>query len=175
MNRILTENPRRPIKKARTGSTNIVVEADNTLSLETYQGIKTPVVPNIGINTVLTAKVSVPSSGITSLNSIPAPGAGKIIVPVEAFMYLHNQSARFSANTTVYVINNTVSTPVYSGDVSDTVTVPGSLRTFNKFSTSANTTNLYSNQPLNLWAPFGSPVGGAATLDVYVSYKIVSL
>ena len=182
MNRILTQYPAtrlRPLKKARDGATNIIVNTDGTLSVQTYEGETAPVLPGNAYGTY-TTKVDISSSGVTNLNStpitiIPNPGTGAFIEPISAVMYLHSATSAFTTNTSLVLQKDTVSSPLFTLNIADSPSVAGAMRTIQPVYPLSGNTNIAPNKPLNLWCSTGNPSGGDGALTLWVTYKIVSL
>ena len=186
MNRIITQFPNsnnvRPLKKARNNATNIIVDKDGTLSVQTYQGQTSQVIPGQSY-AVYTTKVSLTPTQIQSLNStpvtiIPAPPSNQFIQCLGATYYLSGITSHpYSANTNLVLQKDSVSTPVFTLSIADTSGSTGSVfRTCPAYSAGTGTTNLAPGMPLNLWCSTGNPIGGTGSvLSVYVTYKINNL
>ena len=182
MNRIITQFPKdsaRPVKKARNGATNIIVDTDGTLLIQSFDGTTVAPIPAIQY-AVYTVKVSVPTSGVTNLNStpvviVPSPGVGSFIEPLGATMYLHNATTAYSANTGVTIQFDTLSSPVFNMGIADAPTVAGQFRACAPYKPNNGDSNIISNKNLNLWAPAGNPTGGDGALTIWLTYKVVSL
>lgn len=182
MNRIITQFPKdsaRPVKKARNGATNIIVDTDGTLLIQSFDGTTVAPIPAVQY-AVYTVKTTIPASGVTSLNStpvtiVPSPGAGAFIEPISAVMYLHNATTPYSANTGVTIQFDTLTSPVFTIGIADTPTVAGQLRACVPYKPDTGESNIISNKNLNLWAPSGNPSGGDGALTIWLTYKIVSL
>lgn len=134
-----------------------------------------------GGGTVSTIKVSLPSSAILALNAtpfelIPAPGAGKTINVLKVFF-------KYNFNTTPYSGGGGIAVSLGSGFGSIPVSnaIGGVL---NNFQTSYAKPTMYTGSVvisfgyanIGLYLTAGLPqTGGDGSLDVYITYDVVTL
>ena len=125
------------------------------------------------------AKVTIPSAEILQLNStpkelVPAPGAGKMIV-------LLNAAVRLTFGSSVYTTNITLNIQTAGANYeqsqffnalgwgSDTFVVRSNS------SGVAGNIALAENQALQAVVPSGNPAAGDSDIDVYIQYAIVDI
>lgn len=135
-----------------------------------------------GVGEVVTVKVSLSSAEILALNGTPkeliaAPGSGKIIQPI-ATMY------RYNYGTLTYNTNQTMQL-YYNGFVGNTITNTLLSRTESAIlrQGAISTTSLtyltatqdIVNKAFMLSVQTGNPAAGDGTLDVYITYTIITL
>ena len=138
-------------------------------------------VTHVGVQTdectcVQTVKVSLSSAQIlsaftTPIEIIPAPGAGKFIAPL-------NISIKYNFVTAAYDTNVDVAFKIGTGEIVDTNDI---LNSGNNLLFNIVITNYYGilsnieNQNMVFTVPVGNPTDGDSTLDVYVTYQIITL
>lgn len=138
-------------------------------------------VTHVGVQTdectcVQTVKVSLSSAQIlsaftTPIEIIPAPGAGKFIAPL-------NISIKYNFVTAAYDTNMDVAFKIGTGEIIDTNDIlnSGSNTLFNIVITNYyGTLSNIENQNMVFTVPVGNPTFGDSTLDVYVTYQIITL
>ena len=125
-----------------------------------------------------TVKVSISSAEILNLNSapkqlIPAPGAGKFILPLRVIIQGNYNTSTYATNTNLQFAPNTLFQTNFSAALGFTA---DQLATYT-LTTNAGTSSPENtiNQPINIFALAGNPTDGDGTIDVYVSYIIVTL
>jgi len=130
---------------------------------------------------VITVKVSLSSAEILALFTTPkeliaAPGAGKFIQPI-AVVY------NFTYGTTTYTTNVSLNIgydPVANGSITNTTILgAGQSRLARALFSSANTFVLSSFDPVNkgfyAHVHAGDPLSGDGTLDIIITYCIISI
>lgn len=127
------------------------------------------------ISSLIKSKVTLTSAQILALNSTPvqlvaAPGAGKAL-------QVHNVTSRINYATTAYTTNLTMR--AYSTSTNGAFINGNSLSrtatTTEQFQEGSNTLIINENQPLILDVAVGNPLAGDGTLDVYVTYTVLTL
>lgn len=132
---------------------------------------------------VITAKVSISSAEILALNGAPktliaAPGAGKIIQPLMYLLVYTYGAATYAVNTTAQIYYNGVSS---LGVVTSTILnrTESYIQRMGTASTTAFSFPVASadikNKALIMDVQSGNPTTGDGTLDVYVSYAVITL
>jgi uncharacterized protein YlxP (DUF503 family) len=169
-------------------STNLDVVAQGTLNLGTATttgrtGITTTILGSLaGDDVVKTVKVSLSSAEILALNATPkqliaAPGSGKTIQVARIIGKLNFVSAAYATNTTLQVhFNNGGSVTVISNQsVLLTSTVNRMLHFIDATPTGATSLQYIENADLRLNVASGNPTTGGGSLDLYITYKIITL
>lgn len=143
---------------------------DEVVAIEEY------LLNNPPVSSVVTDKVSVSSAEILALNTTPkvlvsAPGAGKYISILKITSQYNYGSVAYATNLLCQIRDTG------SGDIHF---VSGSIinGTANKIVTnwSANASKLVTeNNTVDLNVNGGNPVNGDGTLDIYITYEIVTL
>lgn len=146
-------------------------------------GITTTILGSLaGDDVVKTVKVSLSSAEILALNATPkqliaAPGSGKTIQVARIIGKLNFVSAAYATNTTLQVhFNNGGSVTVISNQsVLLTSTVNRMLHFIDATPTGATSLQYIENADLRLNVASGNPTTGGGSLDLYITYKIITL
>ena len=126
---------------------------------------------------VITVKTSLTSSDILALNTTPitlveAQGSGTIIQPLSIVLSVDYGTAAYATNTTLQIkyqaLPGNMTTSTIISATQDTIvrTLPNTTLTF---------TSLPINTPLVVDVASGDPTAGDGTLDIYVSYVVITL
>jgi hypothetical protein len=126
-----------------------------------------------GASAVLTAKVSLTSAQILALYDTPveliaAPGAGKVI-------QLIANASRLNYGSADYLISG--SNPSLQNPTGNS---QGLISTLNSpvsviFSETLTPTTMIANEAMNLYIDTANPTTGDSTLDIYLTYRIITL
>lgn len=127
---------------------------------------------------VITKKITIASADILTLNATPveliaAPGAGKAIQVISVMGRMNFLTAPYATNTDLQIIDTA------GGGVlaSDALILLGAVATL--IATvpvnDASATAVTANGSVSAKVATGDPTAGSGTLDLYVSYKIVTL
>lgn len=127
---------------------------------------------------VVTKKVSLSSAQILLLNGtpidvVPAQGTSKFIQPIGVVCKLNWNGVAYATNTDLRFkmgasFSNILNITGFLGNTADTI-----VRTLFTGSQSASSYTL--NQPLQVTVPSGNPTAGDGTLDIYLTYTVISL
>ena len=122
---------------------------------------------------IVTLKRTLNVDEILHLNSspielIPAPGAGKIIVPHQILVYLNYQSIPYDSFTNVGLWYNNIA-PIGTSDILSQIDTSFSLIP------ASNSGGSYDilNKPITVNTNGGNPANGKSTLTIYISYFIL--
>lgn len=129
-----------------------------------------------GTSDVLTTKVSLSSAEILNLETTPktlvaAPGTGKIV-------QILNYIIKYNYGTVAYVPNGVLQ--VFYDTAADVVseetvlTLTNSISKYINILTAATTSQILEDKAVILMNS-GTPTDGDGTLDIYITYKIVTL
>ena len=139
-------------------------------------------VTHVGVQTdectcVKTVKVTLSSAQIlnsftTPVELIPAPGAGKVIDFKSALIVLNYGTTPYATNinSVIWIFDDT--TPLIN-----TFTIGASANTIHKRSAVDYTAALssFENQAIFYQTEDGNPTAGDSTLDIYITYSIMTL
>jgi len=124
-------------------------------------------------------QISLTSAQLLSLNTTPvqlvaAPGAGKIIVPVQVVFDYTYGTATYVAGT--FQIYEDVSSPIYAtiGNVLNATSSAIFYRNPSATNTGGGTGKCVDNAPLMAWTTSSDPTTGDGTLKINVYYKIMT-
>lgn len=130
-------------------------------------------------NELNTVKVTISSAELLALNTTPKPliaagGAGTIIDVVSIQYFLDYNSAAYTTNTDLYVSYNAAGANLNAGSLS----LSGSLDVYAKVNLDSQT--LYNsatrvNTPLVAYVATGNPSAGNGAVNIYITYRIVTL
>lgn len=120
-------------------------------------------------------KVSVSSAEILSLNTtpkelIPAPGAGKYIDIISAQFSLTYGTTDYSYSPSPSDVTLTYGTNQCSGRIS----LNASTTTFQVIPI-ASVYDISTNTAVNFYCSTGNPTSGDSTVDIYLTYRVVTL
>jgi len=126
---------------------------------------------------ILTAKVTVSSAEILALNSvnktlIAAPGAGKVIEVIGLSFKYNYLTAAYATHTTLNLLYNTTSVATFSGIIDQT---SNKLKLTSGVDLAVVDTSTLESHALSLSIASGVPTGGGGSLDVYITYRIITL
>lgn len=126
-----------------------------------------------------TVKISISSAELLNMFTTPktlvvAPGAGKIIVPLHFMMRINYATTPYATNTNL---------KLKMGLLDPLLTIPSILANsanfFGKYPLSVGTFTVNdtdaANQALVAYVQTGNPTVGDSTIDVWVTYQIVTL
>jgi hypothetical protein len=124
-----------------------------------------------------TIKKSVTSPQLLALNTTPieviaAPGAGKAIQVLGAFIAYTYATAAYATNTTLLLVNSTGTNEIASDGgslISDTSSNKGYM------TIAGGINSIVTNDSVVIEAQTGDPTDGGGTIDVYVTYQIITL
>ena len=120
-------------------------------------------------------KVSVSSAEILSLNTtpkelIPAPGAGKYIDIISAQFSLTYGTTDYSYS----ISPNDVTLTYGTNKCSDRISLNASTTTFQVIPI-ASVYDISTNTAVNFYCSTGNPTSGDSTVDIYLTYRVVTL
>jgi hypothetical protein len=127
-----------------------------------------------------TVKVSISSAeilamGVTPVQLLPAPGAGKTYLIGEVIVRYNAVTTAYATNTTLRVIYAGATVPIATNGVllTSTVTRVGYLAP----SPTTGTSNIHYavNAALQATVQTGNPTAGDGTIDIYITYKTITL
>ncbi len=131
---------------------------------------------------MLSIKVNLTAAQIKTLFSvpvelIPTPGAGKVIEVVSAFGKLNYNSVAFDGGSSLLLKIDTANQPQFDdmGSALHTSTANSILKFEIYASVSANDKQLVSDKALMAAFDNADSVNGNSTMDLYITYKIVTL
>ena len=102
---------------------------------------------------------------------VPAQGVGKAIIVESVQMKLNYATTPYATNTTIKMVNPTGDQDYFlSSNVLPAVV--SSLFTMKQVN---GTAKIVANEPFQLSVNTGNPTAGDSTIDVYVTYKIITL
>jgi len=125
----------------------------------------------------LQTKVSLSSAQILTLGSspvtlVPAQGAGKVIIPISVVLNYNFVTSAYSTVTNLFIASPSSPTSITRngvlGFVSDACTFDAPIN-------SGASNALTGNEALIITTTGGNPTGGDSTLDVYVTYVIITI
>lgn len=163
----------------KIGSTNI---ATNYYILPSVDGLPGQNLVTDGNNNVSwenpvakTIKVPITSLDILSSNTapvelIPAPGVGKYIKIISADFLLNYGTSDYSYSPAPNDVTLTYGTTQCSGRI----TLNASSTIFNTIPLSG-TYDIGTNTAVNFYCSTGNPTGGDSTVDIYITYTVVTL
>lgn len=153
---------------ANNGDASQVLTTDGsgTLSWTTPAG---------GGGTPESIKVTISSAEILDLNTtpkelIPAPGAGKVIQVLSILSNYTYGTVTYATATDLEYLYGAATTSTYTDATSLASTV-----NLLAYPTAEPPGEVYSNSNLNLHVQSANPTAGDGTLDIYITYKIVTL
>lgn len=131
----------------------------------------------VDASALITVKVSITSPEILTLNSTPktlvaTPGAGKIILPLNIIFYKHFVSAAYTTNTNLQLGPGTLYATIYSSEIAFT---QNTIATYSIGVSAGSFTTSVINQPMNIYVTGANPLAGDGSLDIYLTYCIISL
>jgi hypothetical protein len=127
-----------------------------------------------------TTKISLSSAEILALNSspkqlLPAPGSGKTYELLGVLCNMNFISAAYAANTTLQVLYSGAALVVATNSNIINATVDKIGKMALSAISAAGSTQYLENTALNLNVGGGNPTTGDGTLDIYLTYKIITL
>jgi len=122
--------------------------------------------------TVLYKKVTLSSAQILASNTTPieliaAPGAGYMIDVLSLVFKFNYNSIAYATNTSMKPRYDTSLTPFSSFDISSGVSYIIKDETF--------TVNILENKSVEIFTDSGDPTAGNSTIDIYLTYRIVTI
>ncbi len=158
----------------------------NNFVLQVWKNTGTVAVPawtEEVIGETRTVKITASSAEILAMFATPkaivaAPGAGKTIELISAFGRMNFAGAAYATNVGLNIGFAAANDPLADNQTLLAATAGAPIQPFFKTLAGAVTgnNNLYvANAPLNLSVAVGNPVTGGGSLDVYVTYKVVTL
>ncbi len=134
----------------------------------------------VATNEILTAKLSLTSAQILTLGTainfgLPAPGAGKAIVPISAFWSSKNGTVVYSTNTNLNIRHVGSNTNLVSASSAPLLSTGAHIGFFTQQTGVTNGNQIMPNADIQVIVTGGNPTGGNGDLDLYVYYKIQTL
>ena len=125
----------------------------------------------------LQTKVSLSSAQILTLGSspvtlVPAQGAGKVIIPISVVLDYKFVTSGYSTNTNVFITSASSPTSITRTGV---LAFVSDACTFDAPINSGASNALTGNESLQISTGAGNPTGGDSTLDVYVTYVVITI
>ena len=162
-------------------STNVTTDGASDTKYPSVKAVKTYVDANASVSEYKVLKTSITSAQIldiftTPIDIIPAPGAGKMIIPSFITLIIRFNSSTYTDTGGAWkVVLGT------SGLTITTIVSYLGSSTFDKetiqslFYSAATTFGTFINQPLRLTTTGNNPLGGNSGIDVYVTYAEVTI
>ena len=129
------------------------------------------------LNAIVTVKVSLSSAEILALFTTPktlvaAQGAGTVLVPIRILINEIYNSIVYATNTTLIVAGGTI----FSTNLSSALGFSSSqLATFTLNTNATGSPASSTNTALTLTTSVGNPTAGNSTIDVYITYAVITL
>lgn len=126
------------------------------------------------VNGVFRKKITLSSAQILALNTTPiqlvaAPGVGKLL-KLKSVVYKINAGTPYATNVTLNVVYAGFTSLHIAGlDILDDVA--GVIRD----ATGVANSQMKDNTALQMFVPGGDPITGTSTVDVYITYEIITL
>ena len=151
----------------------------NAGDVMTTDGAGTLSFENVG---VITRKVSLSVPQISVLNANPitlvaAPGAGKYIEVLSVTGNLNFNTTAYATNTTLNVRDATTTNSLFTDGAFAGTLLPAVANTLAHLEkvTLGSAIAITPNGAVDIMVPGGNPTAGDGTLDIYVTYKIITL
>lgn len=159
------------IMPATAGASGSILTGAGNAGTATWQTLTGGALSDIPI----TLKVQLDSTNILGLNSTPiqliaAPGAGKVIHILNIIGNIVSVATSYATNTTLRVFYGSSTTSVYE----DTNLLPATSDVLSSFMPQA-VNEVNANNAVNISVADGNPTDGDGLLDIYVTYKVVTL
>jgi hypothetical protein len=130
---------------------------------------------------VKTVKLTIPTASVLTLYTTPltiiaAPGAGYAIEVISAAYRLTFNSIAYATNTTLRLIQDTADVPVgssVSSALAATITQMSDINAINN--PTSGQTKIIENKALTVTVATGDPTAGNSALDIYVTYRLITL
>lgn len=124
-----------------------------------------------------TVHVPISSAEILNMNSVPkvlvaAQGSGTIVMPLALLIVYTFVSVAYTTNTDLEYAPNTVFGDTLSGVLAF---VASGFQHVNIGDHSVLTADAGVNTPINLFVQGGNPAAGNGTIDVYLTYVVITL
>lgn len=121
--------------------------------------------------------VNILALGVTPVTLLPAPGAGKCIVLLDVTGRINFGTTAYVANTDLAIQDATTGNDLFTDGVLGTGTLLPSVATrVGKIPAAfSGTVIITENGAVNISAPSGNPTVGDGTLNIYLTYKIITL
>ena len=132
---------------------------------------------------VYTVKVSLSSAEILALNTTPkqlvaAPGSGKILQPLFYLVKLSYATAQYATNTTLqFNYDGLPAVGIVSNSIlnrTESFIMRQAAASTTAFAFAISTSDI-TNKGLFVSVTNGNPTAGDGTLDIYITYTIISL
>lgn len=130
-----------------------------------------------GVQDVLVASLAISSAQILALNTTPldlvaAPGAGKIILPLQAIANYTFLTGAYTTNLTLQLLQDTGTQPLMTND-----NVLGhSASNIGLFEPNATAlTQIVANKKLQVKVATGDPAAGSGSLKIQLAYIVLTL
>lgn len=127
---------------------------------------------------VQTNVVSISSADILQLNTtpktiVPAQGAGKFIMPLSVLFKVNFGTTAYATNTNLRIKQGASFDPLITvnsvlAQIADTL-IP------KVFAPNITASSYSLNEPLQVYVQTGNPTAGDGTIDIYVSYIVITL
>lgn len=130
---------------------------------------------------VKTVKLTIPTASVLTLYTTPltiiaAPGAGYAIEVISAAYRLRFNSIAYATNTTLRLIQDTADVPVGSSvstALAATITQMSDLNGITN--PTSGQTKIIENKALKVQVGVGDPTAGNSDVDIYVTYRLITL
>jgi hypothetical protein len=164
-----------PSKVAANLTGEEYILTDLPTDIEGYKVKLKDILSHFGV--FVTKKVSLTSAQILQLNTtpielLPAPGVGKM-------NFLLDAEVRFNLVSTAYTTNLTLQITcgsVIASNASILTSITNRFGNIAKSAVSGAGTQFYTeNTAMNVTVGTGNPLAGNGTLDLYITYKILTL
>lgn len=156
-------------------STSISADTGSTTKLPTVAATEAAILSG---RTVITVKKTLTSAEIlalftTPITVIPAAGAGTVIMPLRIMTRLNYNTTTYTTNTNLILGLSTIFQVTLTGAIGVSSTT---LSTYTPATAAGSTTPANStNVPITISAQTGNPLAGDSTLDLYISYTVITL
>ena len=127
----------------------------------------------------ITKKVSLTSAQILALNGtpielIPAPGVGKVIDVIDVIGYMNFLTAAYATNTELDIIDSAGGILFKDTGTLLAATASKGVKIATNIASNAGVV-LTANGNIQAKVASGNPATGAGTLDLFITYKVITL
>lgn len=172
-----TQYPAASTSDYADATTFLIANSDGEVKQASLEGLAENYFCNIKCDSVTITSAEMLALFTTPKEIIPAQGSGTIIVPLSVTAKMVNNTTPYATNVTFNIYTNGTAGALVSTDkFINTVLASPSYHQLELIQpTIISNSNIAENQPIEATVPLGNPTGGDGDVEIFVTYRVITV